>query len=384
MSARDKVLASVTGLPSGFAVVEGAAETLPAADLTAAIPRWHIESATAEWLTRPLPPREHLLVDTRTGRGAMDKTGVWIFGGAGGGGKSYATIALGLAVVNGGTWLRTFKTTGPGRSLLISAEDSTDDNRRRAYSIARNEELDPDAMARFDFLSLHDRVTSLVTKVGDAYGPSDDTKSLCDVLASRDPYGLTIVDPYGRIAGVSVDADNAAAAATISALAMIGSATRGIVLGITHTSLRARIAAQNGAAEGATGIRGATGQTDFARGVIRLESDKDAIWLSLAKANHIAQWERVALKRGDFGELLPLGIVELGMIAESNSKETKDAKKEAARRERDRLDDEAAHEALAANPSATVRHLVAVVQKVRACGTDRAHAAVTRAGMGGK
>jgi hypothetical protein len=345
-------------------------------------PKWRIESATPEWLTKLLPPREHLLVDTRSGRGAMDKTGVWLFGGAGGAGKSYATIGLGLAIANGGTWLRTFKTAEPGRVLIIAAEDESDDIRRRAHAIARTEEMSPDSIERFHVLPIHDRVTSLVAKIGDAYAPSDDTKSLCDELAILEPYDLLVIDPYGRIAGVSVDADNAAAAATISALATIASAARGLVLGVTHTSLRARIAAQNGMAEGATGIRGATGQTDFARGVIRLEKDKDAIWLSLAKANHVAQWEPVALKRGDWGELMPLSMLELGMIAESSSKETKAAKKETARRERDQRDDDVARKAIAAHPELTDRQLRAIVEKARACGKDRAASAISRARMG--
>ena len=46
--------------------------------------KWGIESATAEWVTKKLPPREHLLFDMRTLSGAMDKHGVWIFAGAGG------------------------------------------------------------------------------------------------------------------------------------------------------------------------------------------------------------------------------------------------------------------------------------------------------------
>ena len=69
-------------------------------------------------------------------------------------------------------------------------------------------------MRRLDILPLHDRVVSLVTEaVGGAFAASDDTVSLCAELAGRAPYDLVIVAPYGRIAGVSVDADNAAAAA---------------------------------------------------------------------------------------------------------------------------------------------------------------------------
>lgn len=365
-----------------LARIRAAADAEPASAATAApalaTPRWRIVTATPNWITEPLPPREHLLIDTRTGRGAMDKTGVWLFGGAGGAGKSFATIDLGLANASGGTWLGTLKVATPGRTLIVAAEDSCEDIQRRFHAIAKAQST-PDSVAeRFSVLPLHDRVTSLVAKVGDVYAPSDDTKSLCDELAKLDPYALTVVDPYGRIAGVSVDADNAAAAATISALAMISTASRGLVLGVTHTSLRARIAARNGAPEGSTGIRGATGQTDYARGVIRLEKDNDVIWLSLAKANHVAQWEPIGLRRGEHGELVPLDAFELAEISAARSPDTKRAKREADIAERDRLDDIAAGKAIAENPDASLRTLRAIVCKNRKCGKDRADNAIAR------
>lgn len=341
-------------------------------------PRWKIEPATPEWITVALPPREHLLVDTRTGRGAMDQTGVWLIGGAGGAGKSYALLGLALALVSGGPWLRTFRPARPGRVLVVAAEDCTDDIRRRVHAIAAAEDVPPDAVTRLEILSLHDRVTSLVAQLGDVYAASADTTSLCAELASREPYDLVIVDPYGRIAGVSVDADNAAAAATISALDMIATAARGLVLGVAHTSARARLAAAQGRAEGATAIRGATGQIDYARGVLRLERDDDAIWLSLAKANHVPPWEPVALKRGDHGELVPLGLVELGAIQDARSADTKAARRAAELAERNRLDDEAAEAAIAANPMGSVRALRAVVESARGCGKDRAESAILR------
>lgn len=340
--------------------------------------KWCIVPATEAWIAEALPPRSHLLVDERTGRGAVDKTGVWLFAGQGGAGKSYSTIALGLAVASGGRWLETFATSAPGRALIVAAEDDVEDIRRRVHAIAAAQgDYPTGAIERLHVLPIANRVTSLVTSTGDVYAPSADTTSLCSELAEREPYDLVIVDPYGRIAGVSIDSDNAAAAATIGALAMISTAARGLVLGVTHTSLRARIAAQHGAAEGATGIRGATGQSDYARGVLRLERDASAIWLSLAKANHVAQWEPVPLRRGDHGELSLVNAADLPTPID------KAAAKEAARRERDRLDDEAAREAAAANPGASLRQLRAIVCGARGCGKDRADAAIDRCGQRG-
>lgn len=338
----------------------------------ASVPRWRIETATPAWITEALPPREHLLVDARTGRGAMDRTGVWLFAGAGGAGKSYATIDLALAVISGGTWLDTFATRAPGRVLILAAEDSTDDIRRRAHAIGAARQIDATCMPRLGILPLVSSVTSLVARVGDVYVASEDTTSLCAQLAVGEPYDLVVVDPYGRIAGVCVDADNAAAAATISALAAIASTARGLVLGVTHTSLRARIAARAGAAEGATGVRGATGQTDYARGVIRIEHEEDAIYLSLAKANHVAPWERVALRRGDHGELVRVDPGDLPRPID------RAAARESERRERDRLDDVAARTALGEHPGASHRTLRSLVMAARACGKDRADSALER------
>lgn len=344
---------------------------------------WTIVPASADWITESLPPREHLLVDERTGRGAVDRTGVWLFAGAGGAGKSYATIGLAMAVARGGAWLSTFR-AARGRALLLAAEDGTDDIRRRAHAIASAEDDYPlDAIERMHVLSLGDRVTSLVAQRGDVYAASADTESLCAELAARDPYDLVVVDPYGRIAGVSVDADNAAAAATIGALAMLAAAARGLVLGVTHTSGRARLAARNGAPEGATGVRGATGQVDYARGVLRLERDEasDLLTLSLAKANHVAPWAPVMLRRGERGELIALDADELATVEAERAPRTaadREADKEHKRRERDRLDDVAARQALGEHPGLPVRDLTAIVRKARACGGDRAHAAITR------
>lgn len=341
--------------------------------------KWQIESGSAEWISMALPPREHLLIDVRTGRGAIDKTGVWLLSGSGGAGKSYLTIGLCLAVVSGEDWLGSFQVARPGRVLIIAAEDSCEDIRRRVHAIAASSGSTSIAIERFHVLPIHDRVTSLVAKVGDAYAASEDTKSLCAELARGDGYDLVIVDPYGRIAGVSIDADNAAAAATISALAMIATAARGLALGIGHTSLRARVAARSGAPEGTTGIRGATGQGDYARGVLRLEETGGAIWLSVTKANHVAQWESIALKREERGELVPLSAAEVEGLARVNSTDDKQAKKQAAAAERDKLDDASARTALANHPAASVRDLVAIVRGDRHCGSDRAHAAVSRA-----
>ena len=93
-------------------------------------------TVTGEWLTQPLAPREHLLTDRRTGLGAVDKTGAWLFAAPGGAGKSYATCDFALAVATGGAWYDLETSGRPGRVLMIVAEDDATDLRRRLKRIA--------------------------------------------------------------------------------------------------------------------------------------------------------------------------------------------------------------------------------------------------------
>jgi hypothetical protein len=299
-------------------------------------------TVTDEWLTDPLPPREHLLTDRRTGLGAVDKTGTWLFAGAGGVGKSYAAADLTLAVGAGGSWYGLDTSGRPGRVLMIVAEDTADDIRRRINRIADRRYPDANIERRIVILPLRGRAFAFVQReqFTGSYLPGE---GLRDVIAyvevdretSGSPIDLVIVDPAARISGVSLDKDSAAATAFIDALDRLSAAAGGLVLAVAHTNKTSR-AADKGAAE-ATDVRGSSGLSDGARGVIHLVPEVDVrtkkrtgrAILSITKGNHVARWSDIVLLQGAGGVLEPLDEVDRAIWEAQRSKPAGDDKQAA-------------------------------------------------------
>src|ERR1019366_5163517 len=130
--------------------------------------------------------------------------------------------------------------------------------------------------------------------------------------------------------------------------------------------------------------------------------------LSFVKSNYSRKGEPIHLRRDECGALLPLDEIDLETVGKVTSgtasreakaqarkaeregareareredaprREAKATERETATRVRDAADDEAARRLLTDDPAATVRDLVARVRGERACGTERAHAAVSR------
>lgn len=376
-----------------------------------------------EWITEALPPREHLLTDNRTGKGAIDKAGAWLFAAAGGAGKSYGTIDLGLAVAAGGTWLGTFQTSGrPGRVLLVVVEDTAEDVRRRMKRIA-------DAMGyraadiagRVQMLPLKGTFTSLVRQdrnlgtyvMGD--GLADLREFLAAQRAEHGAYDLVVIDPIARVAGLSLDKDSEAASKFIDALDVLSEAAGGLVLGVSHTNKTSRKEGSLGKPAEATDVRGSTALTDGVRGVISLEPLVDAnrkrtgrVVLSLTKGNHIRRWDDVILERDENGVLVPLDEVDRAIFEAERKGQTSEERRAAREAERKaRLDaqatadldraaiaraatrarKEAEAQAQVEADAATVRRLMADgragklrdrVKVALACGSPRADRAIAR------
>jgi RecA-family ATPase len=309
------------------------------------------------WLTVALPPREHLLSDGRTGKGAVDKAGTWLFAGAGGTGKSYATLDLALAVATGGSWFG-LNATGKGRVLLVVAEDDADDLRRRLKRVADARYPGAKVAGKITILPLRGKSVSFVNQ--DRFtGSFSQGEGLRDVIgyveearaAAGSAFDLTIIDPISRFAGVGLDKDSAAATAFIDACDALSMAAGGLVLGICHTNKMSR-SADKGAAESAD-VRGSTGLTDGARGVLQLvpEADKltkkltDKVVLSITKGNHVPRWNDIVLRRGDDGVLEPLDAADHAewiVAHRAKTPEERVAKKEADRDARE--DQRAANE----------------------------------------
>ena len=279
-----------------------------------ASPTWKERLITVDdtWLAHPLPPREYLLTDERTGLGAWPTRGVAVIGAAGGVGKSYATLGLAVAIATGTLWLGVFRPAAPGRVLIVSAEDPADEIRRRIYDIARSAGIRSIPDGAIDVIDVHDRHMPLLD--ADAT-PTEQAHSLATLAGQRGPYALSIVDPLARVSGASIDADNVAACSLVTALEVVVTAALGLVMGVHHTGQTAR---QNGRTD-ATALRGATGLGDSARLVAIMTAEDvpvgdtpgwadlgQIVTMTVAKCNHVRRWDPVQLRRGEHGELLPL------------------------------------------------------------------------------
>jgi RecA-family ATPase len=375
-------------------------------------------AVTDEWLRTPLPPREHLLTDRRTGLGAVDKSGTFLFAGAGGGGKSYATGDLALAVATGRAWYDLGTSGRSGRVLMLVAEDEADDLRRRLKRIADRRYPDAAVGNRIVILPLRGRMVSFVQqdRLTGAYGQGEGLRDLIDYVeaereVSNAPFDLVIVDPISRFAGVSLDKDSAAATAFIDALDRLSDAAGGLVLGVAHTNKLSR-ASDKGAAEAAD-VRGSSGLIDGPRGVIQLAPEVDKhtkkptglVILSATKGNHVARWNDIVLRRGEGGVLEPLDEVDRALFeaqrkgqapagrqaareSESNARKDRQATAKVDRAARARAETRARKDAEAEADVLVVRQIMAsgtagrlrdLVRAQLHCGADRADALIARA-----
>jgi|GEM_PF-1034111 len=308
-------------------------------DPAAPIDAWssRLVQVDSSWLTEEPPPREYLMRDTRTGRGAIPASGAALLVAAGGAGKSFVAVAAAIAVATCTPWLGVMHPTSAGRALIISAEEPADEIRRRVYDIATEHGIQSIPDGAIDIIDIHDAHVPLLSP--DAR-PSEHAHALVDLVRRRGPYALVIVDPLARISGASIDGDNVAACALITALESVASAAGGLVLGVHHTSQTARRA---GIVD-ATAIRGATGLGDSARLVLVLTVESvdvadtpqwadlgEIVTITRAKANHVGRWEPIQLRRGDRGVLVPLDRAEREIVLRA-----REASDPAARRARRR------------------------------------------------
>ncbi len=348
-------------------------------------------AVTDDWLTVALPPREHLLTDTRTDLGAVDKAGTWLFAGAGGAGKGYATVDLSLAVATGGSWYCLATSGRSGRVLMLVAEDVADDVRRRLKLVADRRYPGANAEGRITVLPLRGQMFLFLQReqYTGCYAPGE---GLLDLLAyigaeretNGAPIDLVIVDPISRVAGISLDKDSAAATAFVDACDRLSDAAGGLVLAVAHTNKLSR-SADKGVAESAD-VRGSSGLIDGPRGVIQLLSEIErstkqptgrAI-LSVTKTNHVARWADIILRRGVGGVLEPLDEVDRAIFESERKKPAADEKRAA----RDaKMRDQIAADAIIVHKIITKGYKGRLRDAVRSqigCGVSRADLAIAR------
>jgi hypothetical protein len=346
-------------------------------------------TVSSDWITTAPAPREHLMRDTRTGRGAIESTGVCILGAAGGAGKSYTTIGAAVAVATGTPWLGVLAPERPGHALIVTAEDPADEMRRRIYAHCRALRIPSIPDGAIDIVDVHDVHLPLLdgTSTPTAYA-----LALVEMVRARGPYALVVVDPLARLSGASIDADNVAACALVTVLESIATAARGLVLAPHHTSQGAR----RGGITDATALRGATALGDSARMVLVLsvaETEHDDIevaarlgqlvTISLAKANHVRRWDPIRLRRDEHGVLLPLDAQDVAMLAErrETQRETRTTSRATATASRHDDEDRALARILAEQPGIPLRGLrAAMALALAGCSHDAVDLAILRAG----
>lgn len=391
-------------------------------------PAWvsRVTTVPADWYVTPPARRTYLLRDSRrdtaTGYLPLGRVGQVIA--EGGAGKTMAAaFQLAVAVATGTPWLGTFNVATAARALILAGEEDNDESQRRLYRTRRaaGAPIPPDGSIVVHALT--GMTCGMVDR--DAAGNWVDSPYLTQLrtwIAEHGPWGLVVVDPLSRFAGPDAETDNAAA--TRFTVALESLAPGATTLSLHHTNKLSRNV--NGEITASAG-RGASGLVDGARwqaamGVERLNfEDRDVrerlgeiVVLAHTKSNYSRKAAPLLLRRDNDngGALLPLDADDLEMVAASRAgaeprrartaereadrartlseRERKDAElraaklsgREAERRQRDDDDDQAVAAILEGEPTIKIRELRAVVRARRACGGDRADAAIRRVRRG--
>jgi RecA-family ATPase len=380
-----------------------------------------VTAAPAEWYAEPPPTREWLLRDARQPRARgvfpLGKVGQLIA--EGGAGKTLALCQLAVAVATGSKWLGAFQAT-KGRVLLVLGEEDAEEVRRRLYHAAR---VSPDGapeQSAIEVLPLAGAICAMLER--DDRGNAVESAFLPWLRAYVQAGGfrLVVVDPLSRFAGPDAEKDNAVATRFMQALESLLGPDRA-VLNAHHINKLSRGA--SGTVDGSSG-RGSSAFFDGARwqcalSVERLKMDEpeeqaalgQVVTLMVTKANYAFTPDPVQLRRDqdNGGALVPLDSTDLEIVEgaragtavratklaeraaereqarterdrrEAERRATHAAGREEATRRRDAEDDAAAKQIVDAHPPGTpVRRLVPLLQRVRACGGTRAHAALVR------
>ena len=239
-----------------------------------------------EWLEQEPERRPYLLewVDpVGTPRGVLPAGKVAMLAAAGGGGKSWLTVELGLAVAAGVPWLG-FRVALPGRVALLLAEEEPAEARRRLYYAARAIGLTPRerqiAASKLHVLALAGHGVALTRTLipGETGLPVTPlARALMDVLAREagpEGWRLVALDPLARFAGDDAESANAAATRLCQVLERYTALPGSPTVWLTHHTAQASRRGQHSTdtdPAATTAVRGVTGLTDGARWVATLE-----------------------------------------------------------------------------------------------------------------
>ena len=323
-------------------------------------PLYSIEPVQPDWSTIP-PPREYLL-NRPDGVGLLPRGKVGLFSAAGGTGKTTALIQLAVSVATGRSWMGHFslgETCGK-RVLFLMGEEDADEAARKLYFACDNMGLDAVEMEavrqRVLCVPLAGHALPLLDSDASSTGHST---GLAQRLDDGEDWGLVVVDPISRFAGVNVESDNILATRFVQELERFTRAPGNpTVLGVGHTSKQAR-------AQGSAEQRGVTGLIDAVRwGASLLTVDDGRVRFEMQKNNLAPPMdEPVMLVRQEGGYLTAEDEVQRQQReeAERAAEQADDARQADRREERVSGLVEDVVTAVADHPGKTANELVSLV-----------------------
>tara|TARA_R110000782_G_C14811929_1_gene412876 strand:- start:946 stop:3144 length:2199 start_codon:yes stop_codon:yes gene_type:complete len=253
---------------------------------------------------REPPPREYLLKHPG-GDGFLPRGKVGLFSAAGGTGKTTALVQLAVAIATREPWLNHFEIgESSGRDvLMLLAEEDEDEVWRKIFYTCKNMGLTRDQQRLVDkhviteALAGHSTPLMKQAEHGNPVG-THHSDALMERLNQGNDWGLVVIDPISRFAGINVEGDNTIATRFVVELERFTQAPGNpSLLGAGHTSKEAR---RTGTAD----QRGVTGLFDAVRWVATMVTkSKHRVEFEVPKNNLGRPSDMVPLVRGDQGLL---------------------------------------------------------------------------------
>lgn len=259
------------------------------------------------WFTARIPPREWLV---RAGKdilcpGFLPRGEVGILAAPGSSGKTWALVALALAVATARPWLGYFTVSKPGRVVFLAAEETENEIRRRIQAQAAMMGINPEKLAGrllvLDRSRLPPEGPALVRPLDPRFvqlGGELSTfgRRVFDDLQKRaelqGPWDLIVLDPLSAFGPPDCEIDNASATATMRAVEHLCTLPGEPTVLVAHHTRKG--AGKDGAPE-ADDIRGASGLVNRARWAATLQKQPSP-WdgvrvtsLQIVKANYSAE-----------------------------------------------------------------------------------------------
>lgn len=215
-----------------------------------------------EWMAREMPtPRLYLLLNP-DGSGMLPRNKAGTFTAQGGIGKTMAIVQLALSVATGRPWLGHFivDPNAPKRVLLLLGEEDREEVYRRLYYAAAGMNLSDEewqaACSLIIAVPLAGKPTPLLSLSRDVVAETYHLAALRSLLEAEGGWGLVVLDPLARFAGVDAESSNLLATRFVQAVEALCDVPGGpTLLVVGHSSKNAR-------KEGKADARGVTALTD--------------------------------------------------------------------------------------------------------------------------